>query len=516
MKNICIVVDKPQSALDIISRPIMKHNPHLNITICPVHPKRPNDKQLQVFEHFGKKADVIHFQYWRSAELIKNTYKWVKDKKTVLTHNNPYDLKEKEWNYDTVCVNNSYQKSILKYAYKVPLPVDLDFYKFKREYNKSKVVNMVAGRIESSKGILEVAKACKDLGYQFTLVGRISDGNYYNEIKKVGVDFKEDIEDEELKQIYHESAIHVCNSKDGFESGTLPILEAMATGCPVLTRRVGHVPDLENGDNMVVREGEKEDIKDLKKELKALMEDRKKRLDMRGRAYKTVIGRDARRYARAYSVIYQQTYYGSAMASVIIPTFNRLENLINILRSLKNQTYKNFEVVVADDGTNKFNCRSLTKEINEVVDYPIKYINTTDTDEYHLAKARNMAVVESVGDTLIFIDDRFEPEKDAIAKFMNKITNKVWLYGDKGPAKKSFVENFSAVLRQDFINGGMFNERIEQYGGMSQEIRERYGRQGFIFDFVDVKAEVLSGSKSRYSRLEDIKESKFLLSKLNL
>ncbi|MBU1759384.1 MAG: glycosyltransferase, partial [Bacteroidetes bacterium] len=55
------------------------------------------------------------------------------------------------------------------------------------------------------------------------------------------------------------------NSLFDFESGTLPILEAMACGVPVLTRNIGHVPDLFDGKNMVIREGEQNDVEDLKK-----------------------------------------------------------------------------------------------------------------------------------------------------------------------------------------------------------------------------------------------------------
>ncbi len=518
MKNVLIVVDKSGSALDILSQPIVDNNPQLNIRVCPVHPKRPSYQQITAFEHFARKADVIHFQYWKSAEMLREKYDFIKKKKTVLSHHNPYDLNQKDWNdYDTVTVNNSYLKSVLKYAYKIPLCTDLETFKFKKEYNDSKTVNMVAGRIEASKGILEVAVACKELGYKFVLVGRISDGAYYGDIKKVGVDFKEDISVEELKEVYYESAIHVCNSKDNFESGTLPILEAMATGCPVLTRRVGHVPDLENGDNMLVREGEKDDIEDLKKSLKELMEDRKRREEMRLDAYKTVIQRDIRMSSRVHSRLYQQTVHAGEMVSVITPTFNRPENVVQIVKSLSKQTYKNFELVIADDGSSEYNCRSLVREMNEIVDYPIKYTNTGDTNEYHLAKARNLGVIEAIGDILVFIDDRFDPDKDALRKFVENVTNKTWVFGYKGYDKDSFVENFSAIRRQELINAGMFNERINLYGGMSQELRSRFRTQGFEFRYVkDIKCKQISGSGSRINRLDDIKEAKHILNKLSL
>ena len=39
------------------------------------------------------------------------------------------------------------------------------------------------------------------------------------------------------------------------------------------------------------------------------------------------------------------------MISVIIPTHNRYENLLNAINSVKNQTYKNYEIIVVSDGS---------------------------------------------------------------------------------------------------------------------------------------------------------------------
>ena len=46
--------------------------------------------------------------------------------------------------------------------------------------------------------------------------------------------------------------------------------------------------------------------------------------------------------------------------SVIIPTYNREELLKRCLRSLENQTFKDFEVIICDDGSTdntKKNCK---------------------------------------------------------------------------------------------------------------------------------------------------------------
>ena len=39
------------------------------------------------------------------------------------------------------------------------------------------------------------------------------------------------------------------------------------------------------------------------------------------------------------------------MISVIIPSFNRYDNLLNAINSVKNQTYKDYEIIVVSDGS---------------------------------------------------------------------------------------------------------------------------------------------------------------------
>ena len=38
--------------------------------------------------------------------------------------------------------------------------------------------------------------------------------------------------------------------------------------------------------------------------------------------------------------------------SIILPTYNDLENLKNCIKSIDRQTYKNFELLIVNDGSN--------------------------------------------------------------------------------------------------------------------------------------------------------------------
>ena len=205
-------------------------------------------------------------------------------------------------------VVNNYQKGILPHARLIPLCIDLDFYKYNRSrYTVDPVVNMSVNRIEGKKGVIETAQSCSDLGYRFLLVGRVSDGKYMERVKKIAgkfLDFRNGVSDDAVKAAYYESAIHVCNSQDFFESGTLPLLESMACGLPVLTRRVGHVPELYDGTNMHINDGHNEDVETLKGHIKKMMDSRDYRIQLRLRGEETVKPRSDTWRAEPYKNLY--------------------------------------------------------------------------------------------------------------------------------------------------------------------------------------------------------------------
>ena len=159
---------------------------------------------------------------------------------------------------------------------------------------------------------------------------------------------------------------------------------------------------------------------------------------------------------------------------------------------------------------------AIINDIRPRTDLPIKYIKF-DKDGYSLAEARNRAVIEAQGEILVFCDDRIKMEKNAVEAFVETQTvPKVWQWGIKDNFEKGFVENFSCVNRSDLIQFGMFNERIDRYGGMTQEIRTRFeGVNNFLFE-VNKKAlaNSIRRATSKSRRREDIIKAKFTISKL--
>ena len=69
---------------------------------------------------------------------------------------------------------------------------------------------------------------------------------------------------------------------------------------------------------------------------------------------------------------------------------------------------------------------------------------------------------------------------------------------------------------KQFIIGGMFNERITEYGGMSQEIRERFAWQGYKYIYVDNALAKQMIRSSLKGKRPSIIRMKNLISKLEL
>lgn len=526
--KVTVFIDKENTAIHRMAKYIEKANPHHQFKILPFHPKRPSPEQIENAEAGIKWADVIDFQYWKTAELIRSMF--VIDKPSVLTHHNPYDVTQQSWiDYDINVVLNQDQANRMNTPVTlIGHPVDIYFWKYqpKSEYKKEQLntVLMVANRIEGKKGILPVCEATKRLGMKMVLVGRPSKPDYLAEVQKYDhVEYKQGITDEELREEYYRAGIHICNSVDDFESGTLPILESMACGLPVLTRKIGHVPETNNGKNMVVRNGDPDDVDELVEKLEQMRSDYEGMLRMREAAWYTVKNRNIEIFGRKYSNAYYRLIT-KKLVSVIIPTYNRMETLHKCLTKLLEMDGPHIEIVIADDGSTD----GTGDYINQLYAIgavgsraTIKYVRTDRYDltpkgiskSYGIAHARNVAIREAEGEFLMFVDTRIGVEKGALNAFLKRFEDKegdnLWVWGMKDNIKKAFVENFSFVKRTTLIKIGMFSEVISQYGGMTQEIRKRAGANGIRFEFVeDAKADGLAKAKGKEHKWEDIAKSK--------
>lgn len=103
------------------------------------------------------------------------------------------------------------------------------------------------------------------------------------------------------------------------------------------------------------------------------------------------------------------------MISIIVTTFNRELYLKETIKSILNQSFKNFELIVVDDYSN-YDIDMLIKKFNDN-----RIILLKNDSKKNIARNRNFGLKHSKNDIIAFCDDDDTWEKDKLQKQMNFI-----------------------------------------------------------------------------------------------
>ena len=147
--------------------------------------------------------------------------------------------------------------------------------------------------------------------------------------------------------------------------------------------------------------------------------------------------------------------------SVIIPTFNRGKLIGNSIKSVLNQTFKNLEIIVVDDGSTD----NTEKEVEKFRDDRIKYIKLKENKGG--SNARNIGIKMASGQYISFqdSDDIFYPNKleRQLINIVNKNSNLDFckinvIYN------KTYSYFVPSKIREKRISNGNFFEELISYG----------------------------------------------------
>lgn len=220
--------------------------------------------------------------------------------------------------------------------------------------------------------------------------------------------------------------------------------------------------------------------------------------------------------------------------SVIIPTYNRADLLPRTIESVLNQTFKNFELIIVDDGSTD-NTEEVVKEFQER-DERVRYIWQENSGG--AAKPKNNGIKNSRGDYIAILDsdDEWLPDKlvkqlelfessshpelgfvDCNALMVDEKSGKHWEY--RIPPYKNVLKE---ILARDYMGSGsgimykksvfdtigLFDENLKR--GQDWEIRIRIA-QKYGFDCVDeplykyyVHSENLSSTLRKGEKVKDL------------
>ena len=107
----------------------------------------------------------------------------------------------------------------------------------------------------------------------------------------------------------------------------------------------------------------------------------------------------------------------SPLVSVVMATYNRTRFVLEALLSLRDQSYRNLEVIVVDDGTEHPVCQAYLKEVAAFVrSVPSWQLLVVEHGGESIA--RNQGVAAAKGDYLIFMDDDNLARPEQVATFI--------------------------------------------------------------------------------------------------
>jgi glycosyltransferase involved in cell wall biosynthesis len=138
--------------------------------------------------------------------------------------------------------------------------------------------------------------------------------------------------------------------------------------------------------------------------------------------------------------------------SVIIPSYNRSETILRSVKSVLDQSFKHFELIVVDDGSTDDTLIKLTPYLDQ-----IKLIKL-DTNQ-GVSFARNVAIKASQADWVAFLDSDDEWLKDKLLKQYD--------YIQSNPQYKAVHANERWIRKGVRVNA----KKIHQKGGGDQFAR---------------------------------------------
>jgi len=167
--------------------------------------------------------------------------------------------------------------------------------------------------------------------------------------------------------------------------------------------------------------------------------------------------------------------------SIIVPVYNRPDEIKDLLISLKGQSFKDFEIIIVEDGSTK-DCKAVVQQFSQDLD--IKYFFKDNSGP---GDSRNFGMAKTSGQYLIFFDsDCLIPSNyfKIVDTFLSK--NNLDAYGGPDSADDSFSNIQKAInyaMTSVITTGGVRGKenKMDNYQprsfnmGISREVYEKVG-----------------------------------------
>jgi len=184
--------------------------------------------------------------------------------------------------------------------------------------------------------------------------------------------------------------------------------------------------------------------------------------------------------------------------SLVIAVYNKPENLRFVLAALQRQSFQNFEVIIADDGSDKAPA-NVVNEAKRIYQFPIKHLWHADKG-WRKNTMLNYAIRESKTDYIVFIDGDCIPGKDFLLDhFANREKGKV-LLGRRVEHGKRWAKRLTLEkIQSGKFERYSFSDIVDAVRGKS--VRLEHGiriSNSFLRTFVEKSDSILGCNFSTY------------------
>lgn len=164
-----------------------------------------------------------------------------------------------------------------------------------------------------------------------------------------------------------------------------------------------------------------------------------------------------------------------AKVSVIMPTFNRAATIQRAIDSVLSQTYRDFELIVVDDGSTDGTADIVRANRDERIFLVVSESNRG------AAAARNLGVSQSTGEVICFLDsddvwlctflarsvEKLQQTPEAVFVYALLVNGPRWTLEGAGKFREALTQGFvsititMAVRRSAFLSVGGFDESLK-------------------------------------------------------
>lgn len=172
------------------------------------------------------------------------------------------------------------------------------------------------------------------------------------------------------------------------------------------------------------------------------------------------------KYFNNFNIIFKKTK--PFKISIVITTKNNLDYLKPCLKTLLNQIYKNYEIIIVDQGST-----DNTKEyIKSIKDEKIKLYCIKGEDVFLHSKGRNYGIDKSTGDIIVCVDGDIIFNKYCIKRIALAFTKNQNLFYEASKIRM----NYKIELFKEYVNHNNKTKLYNSYGALQAMKKDNFSK----------------------------------------